>query len=482
MLKIAFFNRPLSFEEGRDVFERHDRFIHYGVLSIATYLKSKGFLVKIFDYCEKADPETLRSVKKDILQFNPDIVGISSFTTDIYNASATAGFVKKVLKNKVRTVVGGAHISALPSETMEKFTNFDIGVIGEGELTLEEIARKKSLNSIKGIIYRNKNRKIIRNSPRDELADINKLPLPKYELLNLKKHIQLEYQGFLRPKIRKLVLPIETSRGCPFNCKFCFRTLGRKIRLKEPKIVVREIKRIISKYKVDQVEVIDGTFGLSKSHAIKICELLSKEKINSKFKFLIRTRVDTLDKEIINGLKKAGCFIISLGIEAGDDSILEKSGKGITVKKIRETLTLISKADIEIHSNFILGLPFETEQDIIKKAFFAKSLPILSANFAILVPFPGTEIYRLAKEKKLGYCLATEDYRLFGKQGGRALINQRISQKRMKELQTYCYNSFYFSSAKRFLVFLSHLDRGRLWGILNYLSKKTKEVDEGESH
>lgn len=466
MLKIAFLNRPLIFEKGIDVFERHDRFLHYGILSLATYLQTKGFKIKIFDYYERAQPKTLDYVKKELLSFNPDIVGISAFTTDIYDANKTAGFIKKVFKNKIQIVLGGTHLSALPKQTMEKFTYFDVGVIGEGELTMEEIAKRKPLKNIKGIIYRGKNGKIIRNPKRKELVNLNKLPLPKYELFDLEKYIQPTYQGFGKPKKRKLVLPIEATRGCPFNCRFCFRTVGRQVRFKKPEIVVKEIERIIKKYKVYQVEFIDGTFGISKNHALEICELLSKKKLNKKIKFLIRTRADVLDRDIIKALKKAGCYYLSIGIEAGSDFILEKSGKGITTKQIKKVVGLAAKAGIEVHSNFILGLPYETEKDIKEKVEFAKSLPVIGANFAILVPFPGTEIYHLAKAKKLGYQLATEDYRLFGKQGGQALINKRLSQKKLKELQKYCYKKFYFSSPKRFLVFLSHLSFKRFLGVL----------------
>lgn len=468
MLKVAFFNRPLIFEKGIDVFEIQDRFIHYGTLSLATYLQSKGSKIKVFDYYETAGSETLDRVKEDLRSFAPDIVGISAFTTDIHNANQTAKFIKKILGDEVRVVVGGCHFSALPEETMKKFPNFDIGVVGEGELTMEELVRGKSPKDVEGLVYRGGNGKIIRNRPREELVDLNELPLPKYELFDLQKYVQFTYQGFLKPKKKKLVLPVETSRGCPFGCKFCFRTVGLKLRLKEPERVVREIKRIVEKFRVDQIEIIDGTFGISKNQALKILELLVREGLNKKIKFLVRVRADVLDSDVAKALKEAGCHYLSIGIEAASDSILEKSGKGITTKQIKESVILAAKAGLEIHSNFILGLPYETEKDIREKAEFAKSLPNIGANFAILVPFPGTEIYQWAKEEKMGYKLATEDYHLFGKQGGKALINKRLSYQKLKELQKYCYKKFYLSSPRRFLVFLSLISFKRLRGIIRF--------------
>jgi radical SAM superfamily enzyme YgiQ (UPF0313 family) len=469
MKNIAFFNRPLVFERTKDVFERQDRFIHYGVLCLATYLKFKGFKVKIFDYYQPVNLETKDRVKQDLLSFNPDFVGLSAFSTDIHNAHKTAGLMKKIFNNKVPVILGGSHLTALPRETMKEFPNFEVGVLGEGELTMEEIVRGKQLKSIKGIIYRNKDGKIIQNAPRDKRVDLDKQPLPRYELFDLEKYIELTYQGFLKRKKRKLVLPVEISRCCPFDCKFCFRTLGRQVRLKKPKRVVREIKRIIERYQLDQFEVIDGTFGVSQKHALEICRLLSQQKLNKKLKFLVRVRADTLDREVIKGLKKAGCYYLSIGVEAASDFILKKSGKNITTQQIRSTLDIAKEVGIEAHGNFILGLPFETEKDIREKADFAKSLPIIGANFAILVPFPGTEIYDWAKKKKMGYRLATKDYRFFGKQAGRALINQRISRPKLKKLQRYCYQQFYLSSPKRFLLFLSyHLTLRRLLGVLRF--------------
>jgi len=114
MKKIAFFNRPLIFEKTRDVFEVQNRFIHYGILSIATYLQSQGFKVKIFDYYQPVNSKTKNKVKQDLLSFGPDIVGLSAFTTDIYNAHKTAGLVKKILNKKVPIVLGGCLLSALP--------------------------------------------------------------------------------------------------------------------------------------------------------------------------------------------------------------------------------------------------------------------------------------------------------------------------------------------------------------------------------
>lgn len=472
MKKIIFFNHPLDFEERKDIFEMQEKFIRYGILSLATYLKDKGYPLKIFDYYQQINPILREEIRNKLLKFRPDIIAIPSFTTEIYNADKTAAFIREVLGPNVKIIIGGPHLSALPKETMQKFTHFDIGVIGEGEITLEEIIKGKQLKNIKGIVYRRKDGKIVQNPLRKELVDINKLPLLEYELFNLKDYIQPTYSGFLKPKKNKLILPMETTRGCPFNCKFCFRTIGRQIRLKDPKKVLKEFKRLIKKYKVNQMEVIDGTFAISKKHALKICELLAKGGINKKAKWSVMSRANTLDGDISKALKKAGCFYIGIGVEAGSDKVLEKSGKGITTKQIKEVIFSANKEGIEVHSYFILGLPYETEKAIRETADFAKSLPVVGANFAILVPFPGTEIYSYAKEEKMGYKLATDNYRLFGKQEGSALINKRLSYKKLKELQEYCYKKFYLSSPRRFLVFLSHLNFERLLGIIRLEIKK----------
>jgi len=472
MGKIIFFNHPLIFEESKDIFEMQEKFIRYGILSLATYLKSKGHSVKVIDQYQSVNEETVDDIKNKLIKFNPDFIAVPSFTTEIYNADKTAAFVKKILGKKIKVIIGGPHISALPDETMDKFANFDIGVIGEGELTLEEIVKGKRLANIEGIIYRKDNGEIIQNQPREKLIDINKLPSPKYEFFDLEKYIQPVYSGFLRQKRKILVLPLETTRGCPFSCKFCFRTVGRQVRLKDPKKVVKETKELIKKYMIDRVDIIDGTFGISKEHALEICKLFKKEGLNRKIRWSVMCRANTLDEEIAKALKIAGCFYIGIGVEAGSDSVLQKSGKGITTKQIKDVITSAQKQGIEVHSYFILGLPYETEKDIKETAEFAKSLPVVGANFAILVPFPGTEIYSLAKSKKMGYRLATNDYRLFGKQDGSALVNKNLSYKKLKELQRYCYKKFYLSSPKRFMVFLSHLNFIRLFNITKFLFVK----------
>jgi radical SAM superfamily enzyme YgiQ (UPF0313 family) len=458
---ILLFNGPIAGEK-KDVFEMQGTFPRIGIASIAAYLKKNGFPVKIID----PFGENIETIIAEIKEFNPSIVGIPAFTSEIFAADYTAGVVKEINKNII-TVVGGAHASALPEGTLGQFKNFDIAGFGEGEKTMLDIALGKDLNTIDGIAFRDGD-KVRINPPREIIMDLDGLPSPAWELYDLDKYRGGNLMMEFSKKGKALDLPVEGARGCPFHCRFCFRINGKSIRFKSPENVINEVKNNIEKFGADTIFFSEGTFGVDKKIAHEMCDLYIANGLNKKATWSTGGRVNVLDEALLIKMHEAGCRFLGYGIESGDQELLDKMGKGTTLKQILDSFNTCKRLGIKTEANFILGHIGETENTLRKTVKFARKLKADYANFAIMVPFPGTEIFDKAVKNEDGFRIKTYDWRLYGKQIGAALEIDHLPNDRLIKWQNKAYFNFYLTP-KRFKLLLKRLDAKRIKGIFKRL-------------
>lgn len=459
MSKVALFNQPVGFSQKKDVFEMTSKDIRYGIASLAGYLRAKDIDVIIVDPVY----QSVEQIGENIRKFQPDYAGVHSFTTEIRNADATMKFVKDIVPS-VKTVIGGPHVSSLPEETIREFSGFDIGVIGEGERTMTDIALGKDWNAIDGIIFR-ENGVITQRPPRELIQDLSELARPAFDLYD-ERHYSKPARFGRKKEVR---LWLETMRGCPFTCNFCFRTIGKTSRFKKPELFLDELQYYIKRFGLNKVTFLDGTFCVNKAVTSEILNGMIERGIHKKITWSAGTRANTVNEEMIGLFKRAGCFQIDLGIESGDDAVLKASHKGITTENVRSVIQWCKKYKLPVSGCFIFGLPGDTKETIHNTIEFAKRLPLVTANFAILVPFPGTEIYHWAQNKEMGYYMLSHDYADFGKQEGRCLGNERISREELLELQKLAYQKFYLSSIRRMKKFLSIINARQITGIVKRL-------------
>lgn len=359
-----------------------------GIMFLASIVRDMGHEVKIYDaYVLQAN---LKKTVEYIKEFNPDIIGITAATPNSMNANKLAEEVKKV-NQKVIVILGGPHPTVVPEECM-KNPNFDFILLGEGEVTIKElinaILEKKDLHQIDGIGFRNKGKTVI--TPRRELiADLNSLPMPAYDLIEIDKYWCPQVDEFP-------FTTMMTSRGCPYQCIFCGvqAIFGHKYRFMSPENVVKQIEELQRKYGIKSIIFKDSEFALEKDRIEKICDLLIEKDI--RVKWLCNGRINNMTKELLDKMKKAGCFSITYGVESGSERILKVLKKNITLEQARKTVQLTKEAGIECVANFIIGNPSETKEDIEKTINFAIELDPDYAPFSNLVPYPGTEIYDMA--------------------------------------------------------------------------------------
>jgi anaerobic magnesium-protoporphyrin IX monomethyl ester cyclase len=443
MAKILLISPPLTPEE---------IYSDYGIASavlpplglcyIAAVLEKENHEVKIIDgVAEKINSKEL--IEK-IKEFNPNIVGITAMTVGFNRAVETAKKIKEFNK-EIIVLLGGPHISSIPKKVFEEQECFDIGVVGEGEYTAVELIKilektnfikyKKKIKNVKGLVYKDDKGFIVQTQKREPIENLDELPMPARHLLpNIKLYNVLLMNQ--EPNFASII----PSRGCPFQCIYCDQNVfGRKWRSFSPEYIIKEIEELVNKYGVKTVQIHDDLFTLKRERVARFCQLL-KEK-NIKIRWNLPSRVNLIDEELAKLMKESGCEIIFFGIESGDQDILNKIKKGITLEEARIGVNIVKNAGISPHGSFMIGLPFDTKETIEKTINFAKSLPLDIVSFHIATPYPNTEFEKIARDYGTIHITDYSQYR--GHPSEVVFTTKGLSGEYLLKKQKEAYRRFY---------------------------------------
>lgn len=349
--------------------------------TIAGSLSSNGHNVKILDLNNKDEKEFIALIET----FNPHYIGIS-FTTPLSEEVFRLASLVKKIKKDVIVIGGGPHPSAMPSSALES-SDIDLICIGEGDYTILDIVDGKPYADIKGIAFRDNNGcHILDNS--DFIKDLDRLPFPAWDLFDLNKYKTTRLIARKNPAGW-----IETSRGCPYGCVYCSKKVfGRNFRPKSVKRVVDEIDHMLS-CGFREVHIADDCFTFDIERAKGICEEIIKRRLKFPWATVTGIRADRVDQELLNLMKRAGCYRVYYGIESGDDNILRLIKKGETCDMVRKAVKMSKRAGLEVFGFFMFALPGETEETMRKTIEFAKELDLDMAKAAITIPLPSTPYF-----------------------------------------------------------------------------------------
>lgn len=401
-----------------------------GLAYIAAVLKKNNIEVKILE-ANAHDLNHLQIVDC-IKEYSPDLIGITSTTAVIEEAHDIA----KLCPEKIKVIIGGIHASSMPQETLEKFERFDYLVRGEGEFTMLELIQKRSLSKIRGLSYRN-DKKIIHNPDRELNNKLDELPFPAREFLPMNKYFSVG----AKQNPSDYIL---SSRGCPYQCIFCADHLvhGKKFRFRSPENIMKEVEEIYKRGARDW-DFVDDNFTFINERVEKFCDLMIEKGLNKKMSWRCANgiRVDRISPKLLKKMKKAGCYMVSLGIESGNEEVLKKMKKSINLEKVRQAVKWCNKIGIETRGLFMfgnLGENRDTMEDTIK---FAKSLDLDTATFHITIPFPNTDYWKIIKKEGEIYPKKYRDYIAYGN-----VIFQHgeLDEKTLLEMQKMAYRKFYF--------------------------------------
>lgn len=360
-----------------------------GLASIAAYLRSKERNLDISVIDAWAENLELEKLKNRVSQTNADLVGVYMLSPCYDQAKATIEVCRQALPRAL-IIAGGPHPSALPAETLKDIPQLDVCVVGEGEITIYELTKKLVLSDIKGIAYRD-NQEIKINEPMDFIKNLDELPLPARDLFPISKYKIHPPHGRKNPSFSMV-----TSRGCPFNCAYCSKDVFQnKFRARSPQKVCDEIEELIHKYKAKEIHFYEDDFTLDMKRAEEICDEIIRRNI--KIIWSCVTRVDLVNENLLKKMKRAGCWLISYGVESGNQQILNAINKGFSKEQVVSMFQATKKLGISTLGYFMVGLPGETKSTIRETIDFAKTIKPDFASWGVLIVYPGSHFFKLIK-------------------------------------------------------------------------------------
>src|SRR3989338_422095 len=398
-----------------------------GILYLAAYLRSKmaGVEINLIDGCKKGYQNPLEEIKR----FKPDVLGISCYTTLAYGAAKLAGAVKSWLPCST-LVLGGAHPTALPLETL-KASGADIVVVGEGEETFYRIVKSISegkelscLASLPGIAIKIKGEYRL-NPPDKFITPLEAIPLPAWDLINIK-----EYKGWYMSK-QQPEASMFFSRGCPYNCTFCSNRVWKSsapvVRLREPEKKADEMEYLKNNFSVREIFDNSDEFNCNLEHALKICRAIKKRGLGITWK--TQLRVSPFTEELARELSESGCWYVHLGVESGNQRTLDGINKRINLKDVQSTCRLLKKYKIKVLALFMLfnvweengALAYEDAAMTAATLKFAwklvKNNLVDYIGWSITTPYPGSRLYDIALKYNLLNSAFRDNWEAWQKEG-----------------------------------------------------------------
>jgi anaerobic magnesium-protoporphyrin IX monomethyl ester cyclase len=347
--------------------------------TIAALLRDAGHEPRIDD--AMAAGRSGRETLERAAEFAPGLVVVNTATPTLVGDLAFIGDLS-VRVPSARFVVFGITAGYF-AEDIARRPSVSAVVCGEPEMTVLELASSPDWGVVRGIVTKDAGNRIVRTPPGDPL-DPDRLPPPAWDMVDL--------SPYLLPVTRERYVMVATGRGCPYECVFCVSPgyYGRKLRTKSVENVIREL-RFAKSLGISSVFFFVETFTLDRRYVKELCGRIEAE--NLKITWFCNSRVDTVDLETLRAMRKAGCRIISFGIESGSQILLDRAKKGTTIIQAREAVALAKSAGLSPLGHFLLGLPGETEETVRETVSFARSLPLDFAEFNIVTPYPGSPLF-----------------------------------------------------------------------------------------
>ncbi len=399
---------------------------------IAAVLRRDGHAVRILDAI--ADPRPWDELTAMISAPRPDLVIFNISTVTYAEDVRVAAEVRRLLPAAHFAAIG-VHVTTTSRATLQE-TVLDSVVRGEPELICSNLAKAVSLGSslreVKGLSFK-ADGEIVENPPEAPIEDLDALPFPARDLVDNAK--------YTLPVINQPYTLLVPSRGCPYSCSFCTAHIyyGKQPRFRSVENVIAEIREIVERFGVRNITMWSDTFTLKKEFVLGLAQAILKEGLE--VKWMCNSRVDTLDEEMLDWMRRSGCIGISFGIESADPEVLKNVKKGIQVAQIEKAVRATNRYGIQSLAHVIFGLPGDTKESILRTIRFIKRIRPTFAQFYCAVPFPGTPFYQQALDQQW---LTTRDWSQF--EINRAIISTpQLRADELQRLKKRAYVRFYLS-------------------------------------
>jgi anaerobic magnesium-protoporphyrin IX monomethyl ester cyclase len=421
-MRVCLINPGRTYYEKSSSVSNVDIGLPLGIMYLASFLEKKNHDVKIIDslVMDEAVLETidnsrrrygapLKIIKSEVEKFKPNIIGVSNlFSSQIIDAVETTKAMREIYPT-IPLVIGGPHVTVKGKEFMKKNKHIDFALLGEAENSFSDllyhIDGKKNITDIDGIIYR-KNDNIIENKKLRFIKNLDDLPFPAYHLVDMEKYLSLSEKGIYSRSIdEERSISIITSRGCPYNCIFCsiHCHMGKEWRPHSAQYVIDHIKHVVNKYKIKHIHFEDDNLTLDLKRCGKILDGIIENNLNIKWDTPNGVRADRFNEEIALKMKKSGCTKLTMGVESGDQSVLDNIiQKNLKLENAIKMARICKKFNIPLSAFYVIGFPGERKENIEKTIKFALMLQrkynVMQGGAFYATPLYGTRLYNICKE------------------------------------------------------------------------------------
>ncbi|NQS96861.1 MAG: B12-binding domain-containing radical SAM protein [candidate division Zixibacteria bacterium] len=421
-----------------------------GLMYLSSYIREYGnHNVEIFDGRNlESKPEEIAA---KIRSYKPDAIGITSFSMENKEAHQVAAMAKEIFPD-APVVMGGPYPTSQIDDAMAD-ANIDVAVICEGEKSglevFDALENGGELDNIHEIAFR-RNGEIVRTNPVEYIDDLDEIPFPAWDMIDLESYFTInkrKRRTMNQHQMKKRVVQIFTTRGCPYHCAYCHNLFGKKLRYRSIENIIAEMRMLKDKYNIEEIEIHDDIFNLDLKRAKTIFRRIIDEKFNFKFSFPNGLRSDRMDEEFLDLLKEGGAYRLVFAIESGSPRIQKLIKKHVKLETANRNIELAAKRGFSLGGFFMLGFPTETEEEGWQTINFALESKLHTATFFVLTPFPGTEIYDMARD--MGYDM-TAQYEHYQKVSANV---SNIPSDKLVKMRRYALRKFY-------------LNPKRIWGYI----------------
>ncbi len=448
-MRVLLINPPNTYRHGDDFAVTFP----LGLAYLAGTLEANGHEPVILDALAGYEPPTEmidglyrcgmteQEIVAEVARVKPDLIGLTcAYTVQYPTTRDLAHAIKRATDTPI--VIGGAHCSALPMETLAEGC-FDYVVIGEGEMPLlalcRHIEKGTGLTDVKGIAYRDEDGAQRRNE-KEPIEEVSTVPVPARHLFDMSAYVNSEY-SHNGSTMRMPYATMISSRGCPLQCSFCsVHTIwGRNNRTRSPKETVDAIEHLVRDHGIKEIHFEDDMLIMDRKRMIAICHEIVDRKLDITWTTPNGVYVNALNEELLTAMKAAGCYQLALAVESGSRSVLRLMNKNVRLEYAREVVSIMRRLKMGVYFFFIIGMPGEKEEDIIQTVEYAKDLRPDEAYFSIATPYPGTPLYDQCRER--GYI--PENYDPTMMRTTQPLIEtEHLSREDIKRLRDYAYSEW----------------------------------------